>query len=138
MDQNGRVAHSLPQNFSSIYLEWEHSFEGREIQKSTRYKLIYEKLLEPGQTSMKRTRNTRKRTEALIVEAVASNVATQEWGKEIAKECHAANKGLLQFKDAAIKRIIELEELSRYRSSTSLRDTTTAQSNASLSPTPTT
>ena len=51
--------------------------EGRQIAESTRYQLIYEKLLEPGNTSMGRMRNTRKRTEPVIEKAIASNIKTQ-------------------------------------------------------------
>lgn len=55
-------------------------------------------------------RNTRKRTEALIKTAVASNVISQKWGKEMADAWRAANSELLEFKEAAIRRISELEE----------------------------
>ncbi len=55
-------------------------------------------------------RNARKRTEALIEEAVASNVASQQWGKEMANVWYSANKDLLEFKEAALKRVLELEE----------------------------
>ena len=43
--------------------------EGREISASTRYELIYNKIIEPGTTSMKRMRNARVRMEAVIEEA---------------------------------------------------------------------
>ena len=86
------------------------SQEARELSKATRYEILYNRLLEPGSTTMKRMRNTRKRTEALIEETVESNVATQKWGKEMADAWHQANKDLLLFKEAAINRIMELEE----------------------------
>ena len=86
------------------------SQEARELATATRYEIIYNKLLEPGQTSMKRMRNTRKRTEALIEEAVASNVASQQWGKQMASAWNSANHDFLKFKDAAVQRVRELEE----------------------------
>ena len=46
----------------------------------------------------------------VLEEALASNVASQKWGKEMAGAWHQANKELLQFKEAAINRISELEE----------------------------
>ena len=84
--------------------------EGREISASTRYELIYNKIIEPGSTSMKRMRNARVRMEAVIEEALASNVASQKWGKEMATLWHEANKELLTFKDAAVRKIVELED----------------------------
>ena len=74
-----------------------HWFEQSCKGPATRYEIIYDKLLEPGQTTMKRMRNTRKRIEALIEEAVASNIASQKWGKEMADAWHAANRELLDF-----------------------------------------
>ena len=49
---------------------------GREISASTRFELIYNKTIEPGTTSMKRMRNASARMEAVIEEALASNVAS--------------------------------------------------------------
>ena len=56
---------------------------------------------------MKRMRNTRKHTEALIEEAVASHVSSQKWGKEMADARQAANADLLKFEEAALKKLIE-------------------------------
>ena len=84
--------------------------EGREIQAATRFELIYNKLINSGDASMKRMRNARVKIEAFITEAVASNIASQEWGKEMADIWHAVNKEFLQFKEAAVKRIMELEK----------------------------
>ena len=84
--------------------------EGRQISEATRYQLIYEKLMEPGGTSMKRMRNARKQTEAVIEKALASNIETQKWGREMSKAWHEANKELLDFKEAAVKKIMELED----------------------------
>ena len=79
----------------------------QKVAAATRNEIIYDKLLEPGQTTMKRMRNTRKHTEALIEEAVASNVACQKWGKEMADAWRAANGDLLEFEEAALERIME-------------------------------
>ena len=54
-------------------------------------------------TTRTRKRNTRKRTKAPVKEAVASNVASQKWGKEMADVWHAANKDLLEFEEAVLK-----------------------------------
>ena len=48
--------------------------------------------------------------EAVIEEALASNIASQKWGKEMAGLWHEANKELLEFKEAAVKKIMELED----------------------------
>lgn len=48
---------------------------------------------------MKRMRNIRKYTEALVKDAVASNVISQKWGKEMADAWRAANSELLEFKE---------------------------------------
>ena len=78
---------------TALSLHWfEKSCKG----PATQYETISDKSLEPGQTTMKRMRNTRKRTEALIEEAVASSVASQKWGKEMADAWHAANRELLE------------------------------------------
>ena len=78
-----------------------------DLAAATRYKIIYDKLLEPGQTTMKTMHNTRKHTQAVIEEAVASNVASQIWGKEMADVWHAAKGDLLEFREAALERIME-------------------------------
>ena len=59
---------------------------------------------------MKRMRNTRKCIEALIHDVVESNVISQEWGKQMADAWRAVNAEMLEFKEAAVKRIRELEE----------------------------
>ena len=97
----------------------QESQEARELASATRYEIIYDKLLQSGDVTMKRMRNTRKRTEALIKDAVASNVISQNWGKEMADAWRAANSEMLQFKDAAVRRIRELEdELEKLKRST--------------------
>ena len=96
--------------------------EARELTSATRFEIIYDKLLQPGDASMKRMRNTRKRTEALIKDAVESNIISQEWGKNMADAWRAANAEMLEFKEAAVKRIRELEEELRKRDTASARD----------------
>ncbi len=49
--------------------------EGRQIKTSIKYKLIQEKIMNSGSTSMKRMRNCRKQTEAMIKEVIARNMA---------------------------------------------------------------
>ena len=71
---------------------------------------------------MKRMRNTRKCIEALIHDVVESNVISQEWGKQMADAWRAVNAEMLEFKEAAVKRIRELEEELRKRDTASARD----------------
>ena len=85
-------------------------------------------------------RNTRKLTEVLIEEAVASNVASQKWGKDMAESWHEANRDLLLFKEAAVKKMMEFEEQLRQFTTplpNAFQNTTVASQSSSQSSSPT-
>ena len=71
--------------------------------RSARFEIICDMLVEFGQTTMGRMRDTRKYTVALTAEAVARHVASQKWAKERADARQATDANLLDFKEAALK-----------------------------------